>query len=319
MAWQESHWTQFGDSVNAPDNSYGCTMVGDTCGYGVMQITTCMDVGLTPTPPPGACGWYDPPRVAGELTYNVGTGTNFLIKKWNYVPTIGDNDHTVTEQWYYGITAYNYWAQCNDPNRDVPDPDPLCHYHDPYDADRPPSGEGNYTRYGYPYQESVWGWMAHPEEAQLVPTPVDWHWLWRPTNLAAVPRGIFGLSGTWAPPGWTPKPIVYLLTGISVANGTGPFIVLRNTTDQTLAVDVVLYNADNTFNRRWLEGDPPLSYVRVDPNSSRTLPQCQRRRGSDLTTPGLALPRLLACHSQRPRQLPGCQSELLGGNPERWL
>jgi len=102
MAWHESHWTQFGNSVGAPENSYACTLVGDSCGYGVMQITSCMNVGLTPTPPPYACGWFEPSRVAGELTYNIGTGTNFLIHKWDIVPSsIDDTDNTVTEQWYY--------------------------------------------------------------------------------------------------------------------------------------------------------------------------------------------------------------------------
>jgi hypothetical protein len=77
MAWQESHWLQFANSENDPDNTYACTLVSEDCGYGLMQITSCMSDG---------CGWFAPIRVAGELTYNLGTGTNFLIKKWNEMP-----------------------------------------------------------------------------------------------------------------------------------------------------------------------------------------------------------------------------------------
>jgi len=99
MAWQESHWLQFADAVSDPDNTHACTLVSGDCGYGVMQITSCMSDG---------CGWFEPSRVSGEYTYNLGTGTNFLIQKWNatWMPFIGDNDHTVAEQWYYAVIAY---------------------------------------------------------------------------------------------------------------------------------------------------------------------------------------------------------------------
>ncbi len=54
MAWQESHWLQFANSVGDPDNVYACTLVSSDCGYGVMQITSCMSDG---------CGWLTPSRV----------------------------------------------------------------------------------------------------------------------------------------------------------------------------------------------------------------------------------------------------------------
>jgi hypothetical protein len=186
MAWQESHWLQFANSENDPDNTYACTLVSEDCGYGLMQITSCMSDG---------CGWFNPIRVVGELTYNLGTGTNFLIKKWNEMPFIGDNDHTVPEQWYYAVTAYNGWSLCNDPNRSTYEPSCPPGLREPFKPDRPPYGEGNYSNFGYPYQERIWGWMAHPEIAQA-----GWHWLWRPTRIAPVPRGIFGLGAGWKPP-----------------------------------------------------------------------------------------------------------------------
>ncbi|MGC8788023.1 MAG: hypothetical protein ACP5Q1_11425, partial [Anaerolineae bacterium] len=205
MAWQESHWLQFADGVNDPDNRDACTLIGyyvptQSCGYGLMQITSCMSNG---------CGWFTPSRVAGELPYNLGTGTNFLIQKWNAMPFIGDNDHTVAEQWYYVVTGHNGWGSSNDPNNSA------------FDPRRPPYNEGSYINFRYPYQEIIWGWMAHPENAQA-----GLHWLWRPTGIAAVPRGIFGLGSGWQPPSQTPKPVYHLLPGIRVANGVGPSIML---------------------------------------------------------------------------------------------
>lgn len=139
VAWQEAHWLQFANSVGDSDNTYACTLVSSDCGYGLMQITSCMNNG---------CGWFTPIRASGELTYNLGTGTNFLIQKWNAAPFVGDNDHTSAEQWYYAVTAYNGWSSSNDPNNSA------------FDPRRPPYGEGNYMNFSYPYQERVWGWMA---------------------------------------------------------------------------------------------------------------------------------------------------------------
>lgn len=262
MAWQESHWLQFADAVSDPDDRYACTLVSSDCGYGLMQITSCMSDG---------CGWFTPTRVAGELAYNLGTGTNFLIQKWNQMPFVGDNDHTVAEQWYYAVTAYNGWDSLNNPNNSA------------FDPRRPPYNEGGYVNFGYPYQEQIWGWMSHPENA-----PVGLHGLWRPTRIAAVPRGIFGLGSGWQPPSQTPKPVDHLLPGIHVANGVGPSIMLRNTTGQTLAADVIFYNQDGTFNRRWLDpsSNPPWyrwPYIRLNANSTRTLPIANAFPGESFT------------------------------------
>lgn len=268
MAWQESHWLHFANSVDDSDDTYACTLIGydpgGTCGYGLMQITTCMNE--DPLPP--ECTWLAPARVAGEWPYNLGAGTNILIQKWNEMPFIGDNDHTVPEQWYYAVTAYNKWDTVNDPNSSA------------FYLDRPPYGEGSYSDFNYPYQEIVWGWMAHPEEAHPTPIPSGWHWLWRPTRIAAVPRGIFGLrgGGDWRPPSQTPKPVFHLLPNVHIANGGGPSVVLRNTIGQTLAADVALYNADHTFSRWWLGAPPnpnhnyPYGYIRLAPYEIRSLP-----------------------------------------------
>ena len=197
VAWQELHWLQSANSVSDPDNLTACTLVAGDCGYGVTQVTSCMVDG---------CGWFDPGRVSGELAYNVGTGTNILIEKWNEGNFIGENDHTFPEEWYYAVTAYNSWSLCNDPNRTSPAPSCTA-TPNPFYPDRPPYGEGNYMSYGYPYQEKIWGLMAHPEIAN-----VGTHRLWRPSRFSTVPRGIFGLGSEWGPPYQTPRPTTHLLS-----------------------------------------------------------------------------------------------------------
>lgn len=268
MGWQESSWKQF----DGADGTYACTLVSLDCGYGVMQMTSCMDTG---------CGWFAPERAAGEPAYNLGTGTNFLVQeKWNWFSTpiyrlIGDNDHTAPEDWYYSVTAYNGWSACNDPNRTEYLGECPEDRRNPPSRTRPPYGEG--ASPVYPYQEKVWGWMAHPENASA-----GTHWLWRPTRIAWVPRGIFGLDplGSWKPPYWTPQPVFTLLRDIQVADGHGPTIVLRNTrSDLTLAADIAFYNQDHTFNRWWLDNncsdglfDAYCYYIRLDPHETLLLP-----------------------------------------------
>jgi hypothetical protein len=95
-------------------------------------------------------------------------------------------------------------------------------------------------------------------------------------NTAPIPRGIFGLGGIWQPPNHTPKPISHLLHNVHISGGMGSSLILENTTGQTLAVDVLFYNQDGSFNRRWLDtssvGPWYLSpYIRINANSQRTL------------------------------------------------
>jgi len=270
MGWQESNWKQFADNKGTdPDNASFCTYVYN-CDYGLMQIHTGM----------GGGAGFVPSRVAGELAYDVGTGTYLLIDKWNYLssPTpvrlIGANDHTVSEDWYYAVTAYNKWLLSNNPNRSG-----LNFYPDRpfYDGTQGNPGQS------YTYEELVWGWMTNPEAAHPPSTPPGWHWLWRPTRIPWIPRGIWGdpqppANEDWHPPEWTPKPVFHLLPGIRVASGAGPTIVLHNPTGYTLAADVALYNANHTFNRWWLGAPPnpshsyPDRYIRLAPYQTRSLP-----------------------------------------------
>ncbi len=255
IAWQESHWLHFAGSVGDPDDRYACTLLSGDCGYGLMQVTSCMDDG---------CGWFAPTRVSSDYAYNLSVGTNVLVGKWNAVPFLGENDHTVAEEWYYAVTAYNGWSRCNDPNREVYLASCPPGIREPFDPARPPYGEGAYTRYTYPYQEIVWGLMAHPEQA-----PAGVHPLWRPTRVPHVPRGIFGLGGDddWRPPYRTPRPVTHILPDLHLA-GAGAAIRFHNPTSETLSADVAFYNENHTFKRRWLPDPHPF---RLAPGASYTL------------------------------------------------
>jgi hypothetical protein len=144
---QESSWRQF-DCDGDFANEWDWTLISGACAYGVMQVVY-----------PGGTTWYDPGRLAGEIAYNIGTGTNFLIReKWNLrsTPTcrqIGENNHVRAEDWYYAVTSYGPggWSNYNNPNNTTR-----------YLAERPPYREGDYTGKLYPYQEYIWGRMAHP-------------------------------------------------------------------------------------------------------------------------------------------------------------
>jgi len=264
MYWEESKWKQFADDETSdPDGAWFCTLKEwGGCGCGLVQMTSCMDTG---------CGWFEPARVAGELAYNLGTGTNWLINKWNGRDhfIIGNRDHTEAEDWYYAVTAYNGWSNCNHPNRSYRNDYCPEGKKEGYIRTRAPWGEGDGPR--WPYQETAWGWMAHPGDVTAMDG--ETHRLWRPTRVAWVPRGIWGSPSDpelWEPQPYTTKPVFSLLRDIKVVNGESPaVIVLRNTrSDLTLAADIALYNDDHTFNRWWLGGpppDPPLYYIQLPP------------------------------------------------------
>lgn len=251
VGFQESVWVMFSNiPIVNPDNRYACTLLSFDCGYGLMQITSCMDDG---------CGWFDTGRVSAELRYNLGTGANFLVSKWNGIPYyLGENDHTHPADWYMAVTAYNGLASSNNPNN----PD--------YDPRRAPYLDKSYVG-GKTYQERIYGWMAHPEQGH-----VSGNWLWRPTRIAEVPRGMFGLNGTWIPI-ITARPLVHVFYDIQVTQGVTPTLLLTNPTGNTLAADILLYNQDGSFNRRWLDpsADPPwfaVPYIRLAPGEQRIIP-----------------------------------------------
>lgn len=175
-------WKQFDASYNQSGN----TLISDDCGYGMMQITSGM----------GGGSGFEPSRVAGEPAYNIGTGTQVLIQKWNSVNAyIGANNPYVVENWYYAVWAYNGWDSYNNPNRNCPDLNPDCGT--AWNPIRAPF-DGSQPRGWYPYQELVWGYAANPPVYQGAP-------FWQAALLTLPP----GQSITDPPPTHidTPQPV----------------------------------------------------------------------------------------------------------------
>jgi hypothetical protein len=264
IGFRESSWRQFDcDYPDHVDGSWDNTLISQDCGYGIMQMTSCMYDG---------CGWFTPNSVASSIEYNVGTGTNFLIRKWNQRSCyIGDRNHTDPEDWYYTVISYgtNGWSNRNNPNNK-----------DRHHPDRPPYLEGEYDDYRYPYQEYIWGHMAHPSS-------LDSQELWTAERVPWVPRGIFGPNHPtyWEPPAWTPRPTFYYLPDIKANwyDWNSDIVIQNPRSDLTLAVDIALYKWLGTFNRWWLDPpshDPP-PYIRLEPGASRTIAVADRFPGSD--------------------------------------
>lgn len=107
-------------------------------------------------------------RVAGEATYNIGTGARVLIEKWNGLNYYsGNNDPYVAEDWYYAVWAYNGFVYGNNPNNSSFPSNRL-----PFDGTQPIED--------YPYQELIWGWAANP--------PTALQNVWEATALTLPPR-----------------------------------------------------------------------------------------------------------------------------------
>lgn len=133
IAAAESIWQQF-----CPDT--GDTVISFDCGFGVMQVTS------------GAANYG--PMLASDAIWNVGAGTQILIRKWNEEfrgGPIGDSDPMILENWYYAVWAYNGFVFGNNPDNPQLPPN------------RPPfNGPNSISRRNYPYQEIVWGYLHYP-------------------------------------------------------------------------------------------------------------------------------------------------------------
>ncbi len=173
MAYQESGWKHF----EADYNNYGYTKIGPSCDYGLMQIVSGMSGG----------GEFDPNRTNIEIPYNMGVGTQLLIKKWNALKLssggfpggpylVGAGNPRIAEDWYYAIWAYNTWGWINNPNNNCVNWTPGC---GGWFAGRPPfnPSDSSQNLLWYPYQELVWGYAAHPPTYNGVP-------LWQAVNLS---------------------------------------------------------------------------------------------------------------------------------------
>lgn len=144
MIFVESSWQMFCASCGA----HGLTMIGGGCGYGYAQITSGMRASDLQN---NTATNFDVNKVASSATYNLATGLQFMVNKWNGRQPIGDRDPEIIEHWYYAVWAYNSFNWKNNP-------------HNPnYPADRTPwYCAGTSPRSSYPYQEAVWGYMRCP-------------------------------------------------------------------------------------------------------------------------------------------------------------
>lgn len=171
LGYIESGWRQYRVAW-PPWGKEGFTLMNTSsdpyCAYGIMQIVSGMNCLAD-------CA-FEPQRVANDYSYNVGTGALILLRKWNYLAsigaTIGDNSPRIVEDWYYAVWAYNGWAYYNNPNNPR------------YDPNRPPyDPSASYPAGGYPFQELVWGRAANPSSYGNVP-------LWPAISLTLPDRSL---------------------------------------------------------------------------------------------------------------------------------
>lgn len=154
IAWIESGWTQATAAV--PYGGTGPALISHDCGYGIMQVTSGMQ-NTTGTPS------LQQAMIGGHYGFNVAAGARILADKWNLAPElrplVGDRNPAIIENWYYAVWSYNGFAFQNHPlNPSYPSWPRV-----PYSCG--PSGDGfGHDRSQYPYQELVFGCMAHPPQ-----------------------------------------------------------------------------------------------------------------------------------------------------------
>ncbi|HZP57089.1 MAG TPA: hypothetical protein VFC53_05990 [Dehalococcoidia bacterium] len=174
ISWVESVTTQGAPAL--PFGAIGPALVSFDCGYGIAQVTSGM------TAPLGEDGDPTPEQalVATHFAYNIGRGAAILIDKWNSAPEsrpiagIDTNaDPHIVENWYFAVWSYNGFTGPG-ANRSNHPLDPIYGTwpRTPYSCGPASDGLGH-NRSLYPYQEIVYGCMAHP------PT-VEGQQLWAP-------------------------------------------------------------------------------------------------------------------------------------------
>jgi hypothetical protein len=163
ISWVESLTTQGEPSL--PFGAIGPALVSFDCGYGIGQVTSGM------TAPLGEAGQPSDEQalVATHFAYNIGRGAAILIDKWNSAPEARpvagidtDSDPRIVENWYYAVWSYNGFTGPG-ANRSNHPMDPIYGSwpRTPYSCG--PSTDGlSHNRAMHPYQEIVYGCMAHP-------------------------------------------------------------------------------------------------------------------------------------------------------------
>ncbi|MCA0150327.1 cell wall-binding repeat-containing protein [Rossellomorea vietnamensis] len=106
LAAEESGWKQF--------TADGEPNISGDGGIGIMQVTN--------------TDGYDVERLKSDIAFNIEAGIKILNKKWELgekgltdwdrstsIPTVGDNERDIIENWYFTILAYNGQVQTNSP------------------------------------------------------------------------------------------------------------------------------------------------------------------------------------------------------------
>ena len=124
IAWAESGWKQF--------DAEGYALVSLDGGLGMMQLTdgTLVEVAQKIAGKKWVSdsnGWTSDKeledaikQLATKWELNLEWGAEVLSWKWNNVikigSTIGNNDRSIIEHWYYAVWAYNGFSFINNPN-----------------------------------------------------------------------------------------------------------------------------------------------------------------------------------------------------------
>lgn len=174
ISWIESVTTQAAGSL--PWGAIGPALVSFDCGYGITQVTSGMTAPLGPNGQPSD----QQALVATNFAYNIGRGAAILIDKWNSAPANRpiagidtSADPKIVENWYYAVWGYNGFTGPG-ANRSNHPLDPIygAWPRTPYSCG--PMNDGfSHDRSKVPYQEMVYGCMAHPPVVQGQP-------LWQP-------------------------------------------------------------------------------------------------------------------------------------------
>jgi putative cell wall-binding protein len=106
VAAEESGWKQF--------TSDGEPNISGDGGIGIMQVTD--------------TAGYDVERLKNDIAFNIESGIKILNEKWELgekgitnwnrstsIPTVGDNERDIIENWYFALLAYNGQVQENSP------------------------------------------------------------------------------------------------------------------------------------------------------------------------------------------------------------
>ncbi len=251
ISWIESVATQ--GAPGLPFGAIGPSLVSFDCGHGIGQVTSGM------TAPVGENGQPSDEQalVATHFAYNIGRASAILIDKWNSAPDSRpiagidtNSDPKIIENWYYAIWSYNGFTGpgANRSNHPM-DPIYAAWPRTPYSCGAANDGL-SHNRSLHPYQELVYGCMAHPPTVQN-------NELWRPLE-ATLPD----LNNP------------YWRTPLELANFQFPYNQMDIPTPKPQHEDPTNRPSDN--DRRAVLGAPrlsvdrPILLVNVRPNRSAT-------------------------------------------------